>query len=236
MKDGLWAATFQERDNRSPAVSVSGLATPSMADIALTWTPKDTAVHILDTCPTPLAVCREVLPLREQDKLIQADVLDIKSLETHAREVGGYSAIITDAFLTRFSDEEKRIVLRNLTQVLRKDGVLITTWRIKESIEGEDDSVDAKERRKKIFIQNVASRAKELNVSFTMDYISAAWEYAERMTSHSSQNEEEIKAMLENYFEDVTVEPEYMRVYDVSTKRYALVLAKRPKKDNGKKG
>src|SRR3989344_5934531 len=125
---GLGSATGDQEGNNNPAVLISGLATPSMAEIAVRGVERGTAIDIIDICETPLLVTQTTIPkLKEHDlRIKQQDVLDLDGLLEMAEHRGLYSAVVTDAFLTRFHDDEKQH--GELEMNNRMKGVMEPNW------------------------------------------------------------------------------------------------------------
>lgn len=113
--------SYEPGDRR---VLVSGLATPSMAEIVLNAAAPETKIDVLDICATPLLTCQRVFQPEQiaRMKFTQADALTFTD--------GPYDLIVTDAFLTRFNDEQRLQVLKNWARMLKPDGRVLTTWRI----------------------------------------------------------------------------------------------------------
>ena len=208
-------------------VLVSGLATPSMAQIVLDATDPDVKVDVLDVCPTPLLTCQKVLQPGqvERMKFIQRDALVFDG------EGVQYDAITTDAFLTRFPEKERLKVLQNWVKMLRPDGRVVTTWRIGER-QGQKGYGGADDQR--IFMENLEERVRHWGIPMRtflemQTIFGLAKEYAEKMHSYSGQTVEQIKTFMEQCFSDVRIE-ESGQVYDVTMRRYARIIAYDPKK------
>ena len=218
-------------------ILVSGLASPSMADIVLEEAKfmkpfpglkheLEGRIDVLDVCATPLLTCQRVF--KPEQLAVMAFIQD------DAREYasgGPYDLIVTDAFLTRFNDKDKAVVLKNWVKMLADDGEIATTWRIGRK----DDEPDyGDEEARKRFIYNVTRRMEEWHVSLgtfaevntTLDL---AEKYAAKMHSYSGQPEEEIQAFMEKFFGDVRISLS-PPVYDVTTRLYARIIARKPKK------
>lgn len=229
----LQTATGDQEGNIKPAILISGLATPAMADITVRGVERGTAIDIIDICKTPLLVTQTSLPelKRKHDlRINKLDVLDLAGLLKLAESRGLYSAVVTDAFLTRFPNDEKHLVLENLSRILRSGfGSLITTWRIKD--ERQDERGYGTEQDRKIFVDNVVAAANKLGIPYTLDEIGAAYNYASTMSSHGGQSIEEIREIVGKHFGDVRIESTWpYNVYDVTMRAYARILARDPMK------
>lgn len=236
-EDFYGSAIWRTAISRLPEerILISGLATPSMADIvlqhvdveplsALKYTPQ-VKIDVLDICATPLLVCQRVFKPAELAKMrfLQKDALNFSE--------GDYDLIITDAFLTRFNEKDRLKVLRNWAKMLKPDGQAVTTWRIGEKqgatgYGGQDD--------RRIFMKNLDSELKEWQIPIgtfgeMVNIFGLADKYAETMHSYAGQTVVEIKAFMEQCFGDVRIE-ESGSVYDVTTRKYARITAYKPKK------
>jgi hypothetical protein len=131
-----------------------------------------------------------------------------------------------DAFFTRFDDSGKKELLKNISQIVRPGfGSLITTWRIGEGKPGNLPKHYGEDKDREIFLQNVEYLAHKNGIRLNLDYLGAAIDYADSMTSHHGQSVEQIKAFVGSYFNDVRVEVSGP-VYDVTTRRYARIFAR----------
>jgi len=226
-EDRLFATTLDKGRDYKPIVVVSGLATPAMAEIARRGSSEETELRIFDICPTPLLVSMEVLSLNPTDIIFQADARNLEQLQQAGNiKLGSCSAVVTDAFLTRFPPDQRATVIENWAKLLRpRDGAVITTWRIGNGKKEKPAKNYGDERDRRIFMANVVQRAEELQIPLNMDRLGAAYDYAGRMTSYSGETLEEIKAFMETYFRHVsiTVSPP---VYDVTMRKYARIWAK----------
>lgn len=87
--------------------------------------PRRVRFTVMDVCPTPLHVCHD---------FAEASGLNVNTLQGDARHLpcddGSVDVIATDAFLTRFSDSDKRAVVREWFRVLGPGGIVLTTARV----------------------------------------------------------------------------------------------------------
>jgi SAM-dependent methyltransferase len=83
-------------------------------------------ITVVDLCPTPLRMC-EWFSDRTGFTISthQADALDLRLL----RE-GAFDLIVTDAFLSRFTTDEKQRVVSQWRRLLKRRGQVVTTARI----------------------------------------------------------------------------------------------------------
>lgn len=236
-KSGLQVATLDRGEKPKP-VLISGTATPAMAWVALNSIPDTTPLYVFDLCRTPLEVCRRTLPQRPGDKYFQANALNLQEiLDGSGVSLHGLAGICTDAFVTRFPDDEKLVVLENWARLLDRDnGVLATTWKIASKSGGGNVAShygDAALRQQ--FVNDVVERLERLkgghaNGSRMIDEVSAAMDYADRMTSHAGQTLPEIESMVGKFFGHVRTEVS-PSVSDVDRRTYARITARNPKVD-----
>lgn len=111
------------RDGKND-VLISGCADESMLRTvmhAFFSTDEQPRITIVDICATPLNRSQAYATAAGLDiETVQHDVL-------HWDPRTSFDIIVTDAFLTRFRRPEKGLVLRKWKNVLRPDGVIITT-------------------------------------------------------------------------------------------------------------
>lgn len=127
-------------EKRTTPILASILAAPSMAEIVLNAAAPETKIDVLDICATPLLTCQRVFQPEQiaRMKFTQADALTFTD--------GPYDLIVTDAFLTRFNDEQRLQVLKNWARMLKPDGRVLTTWRIGDK-QGEKGYGDKEDKR-----------------------------------------------------------------------------------------
>jgi hypothetical protein len=85
----------------------------------------ETRITVVDLCPTPLFACQWFASQVNVDvNPIQADIFDVT-----ATRLGKFDLIVTDAFLTRFNEAERQLVLNTWSRHLEDGGSVITTVR-----------------------------------------------------------------------------------------------------------
>lgn len=225
-ENSLRTATIDRKKSNKPIVVVSGLATPAMVEIARNGSNPETELRVFDICPTPLLVSKETLNLGLNDRIFRADAKNLKQLlSAGAIEDKSCSAIVTDAFLTRFTEEERIAVIYNYSQLLLpRKGAIITTWRIGNGKKTGRPEHYGNEQDRKTFMENVVQRAEELRIPLNVDRLRAAYNYAENMTSFSGQTLEQIQLFVEKFFNHVRIEIS-QPVYDVTMRKYARIWA-----------
>jgi hypothetical protein len=154
-------------------------------------------VTVLDLCETPLMLCRWYGQLAgHQPIVIRSDVLDFESPEP-------YDLVVTDAFITRFVEADRARVAKAWARYLRAGGRLITTARIEPghrvgtSIVPTRDQIEGFRRG----AHKAAERWKSFLLTDPADIDRAAETYASRMVSNALASAEELRLVLEPYFE-----------------------------------
>ena len=106
-----------------------------------------------------------------------------------------FDLIITDAFLTRFPDDDRLQVLRKWNSLLREDGKIITTIRIEKS----DDATKASVPEIPEFTKKVFKSAQDWQpfLPESAEKIKLwAQEYAKRMVSFPVKNKDFLHKLL----------------------------------------
>lgn len=160
-------------------VLISGTADYSMlAHVLYAFSDTETKheITVLDLCKTSLFMC-EWCAIQEGEKIktLQQDVLEFD-------KDGYFDLIITDAFLTRFSDDEKLQILNRWHSLLKDDGIIITTARM----EWADRPVKALETEILEFTEKVLRSAQSWRPFLPEpieDIKFKSQEYAKRMSS-----------------------------------------------------
>lgn len=89
---------------------------------------KKLEIYMVDLCTTPLI--NSFIYSFSKGYIINIKNADAKKLPFTDNY---FSLIVTDAFLTRFSRNERRIIVDNWYRVLKPDGLILTTCRINNS-------------------------------------------------------------------------------------------------------
>lgn len=91
-------------------------------------------VYVLDTCKTPLIACEWLAKMEDIEiTCINENILDYCNNNF-------FDIICTDAFLTRFSNEDAKLVINKWYNLLRINGKIITTIRIHDTNETNNHS------------------------------------------------------------------------------------------------
>lgn len=122
-----------------PHIWIPAAATPRTYDMVRFAQP---GAHILatDLCGSPLLALGNIFAGDISNGLLKTNRLNVLDFTTKDQ----FDAIAVDAFITRFSDEDKMRVLKIFFEALKKGGVLLTTVRIPNS--NEKDQVQLVER------------------------------------------------------------------------------------------
>lgn len=173
-------------------ILISGTADYSMlAHVLYAFSNTDTKyeITVLDLCQTPLVLCEWYAGQEgKKIKTIREDILKF-NIQEH------FDLIITDAFLTRFSDDEKLQVLKKWNSLLKKDGIIITTIRIEKS----DGPTKTSETEISKFTNEVFKSAQNWQpfLPESAEKLSSwAHEYARRMISFPVKNKDFLHKLL----------------------------------------
>jgi len=150
-------------------------------------------ITMLDLCETPLLISQWYAARRKATvQTMKEDILRFNPGDK-------FDCIVTDAFLTRFSDMERRKVLEAWKRLLKRTGNVITTVRL-------DPSAEPNEVKKAspLEIEDFVRRAERL-AELWQDFLllepqevgNLAREYAERMQSRPILNMEELESLFE---------------------------------------
>lgn len=107
---------------------IPAFATPRTYDM-VRWAKPEAHVLATDLCPSPPLALGNIFQDDVKSGLLKAGQLDI----FEAKYENQFDAIVTDAFITRFTGEDKRRVLKILYKALKPGGVLLTTVRVPKS-------------------------------------------------------------------------------------------------------
>ncbi|MEY9931318.1 hypothetical protein ABH926_005967 [Catenulispora sp. GP43] len=190
----------------APRVLITGAADYSMlayvldaAQRAADMGVERPTVDVLDLCPTPLMMCRWYAGLnKERIQVHETDFCDSGQVGALREATGGYDVIVTDAFLTRFSEEKVASVVRNWYDLLLPGGTVVTTVRLHEL-----DKADPARPGGDLaaaFTQQARHSARRWRpyLQASVDEIAAnAYEYACRITSTDLGDESEVCGLLE---------------------------------------
>lgn len=181
---------FSQRKNIK--ILISGTADYSMLAHVLYVCSKlkrEYEIFVLDLCQTPLVLCEWYASQeRKEIKTIHQDILRF-NMKNY------FDLIITDAFLTRFPDDDRLQVLRKWNSLLREDGKIITTIRIEKS----DDTTKASVPEIPEFTEKVFKSAQDWQpfLPESAEKIKLwAQEYAKHMVSFPVKNKDFLHKLL----------------------------------------
>lgn len=211
-------------------VLITGLADYGMLYWLIQSLPPDvrstSEFHVLDICQTPLESCawlraeleRQIPGLRLNLTLHHEDLLD------HRQPDGVYDLVLSDAFLTRFTQyDDKKDVMTEWLRVLRPGGRLFTTARIRSGLDDINDS------HRQAFIFRAIERAQDLDLD-TEHVKVAATAYSSYVSSFPFDDAAHVRSFL-NTFSDQTsyVEPDCtsLSVHEMVPAYYARIQVER---------
>jgi hypothetical protein len=156
-------------------------------------------VDVLDLCPTPLMMCRWYAGLnKERIQVHETDFCDAAQVKELLKATGGYDVIVTDAFLTRFSEDKVDSIVRNWHDLLLPGGTVVTTVRLHEFDKDDPGRPDGDQAA--AFTQQARHSARRWRpyLQASVDEIAAnAYEYACRITSTDLGAEKDVLDLLE---------------------------------------
>lgn len=116
-------------------VLISGTADYSMLAYVIRCVKKmniNTNIYVLDTCKTPLIACEWFAKMENIEiACVNQNILDYCNNNF-------FDIICTDAFLTRFNNEDANLVIDKWYNLLKIDGKIITTIRVHDMNEKND--------------------------------------------------------------------------------------------------
>lgn len=149
----------------------------------------DLDITVLDCCPLPLALCQQYADLSAFNiKTIQADILNFQ-------DDSGFDVICTHSFLTFFDSRQREILIQQWFDLLRPDGVVITSQRVRPDetdliTRYPADEVEALQlKAEKCALEN----ATNLNITTELARHSA-WLYGAHHSTHLIANSDDLRA------------------------------------------
>ncbi|MFL5330274.1 MAG: DUF6879 family protein [Gemmataceae bacterium] len=151
--------------------------------------------RVIDLCEVPLEMCRwledHLRKRYQEENFVLRLETEKKDLLNDDLELGKYDLIVSDAFLTRFADEDKKRIVDRWATLLGPGGSVVTTVRCSAG------SGSAHGRQAVDFVGKATQQRP--------DYLSAdeveslARDYAEKITSHAFDNEESVEKFLKSF-------------------------------------
>jgi len=143
-------------------------------------------IVLLDLCETPLQISKWYAA--EVDFPISTEKIDILSYD----RLNFFDCVVTDAFLTRFNQQDKKNVLEKWRDLLKYNGIVITTLRLDPEIR-QNESENATYQEVEQFSNKAAKLAKMLHDIDVkpIEVENLAREYAKNIRSYPVRNIEE---------------------------------------------
>lgn len=195
-----WHATFYETcfnklftEKENPKILISGTADYSLLAYVYNSSKKmnnKAEIFVLDTCKTPLKICEWYAEKHGfKIKILNMSVLDLSQLSTK------FDLICSDAFLTRFTKIEAKVVVSNWYDVLNENGMVVTTVRTREYGNFENDE------HKNNYIKDCVDRFQKwegyFNISIKL-FEQMVEDYVNKMYSHNIGSKNTITTMFKN--------------------------------------
>lgn len=168
-------------------------------------------ITVIDICSAPLKICEWYC--KKEGFKIKTKKFDILNEEVTLKNT--YDIIISDAFLTRFEDNEKKLVLNFWKNVLKKRGVIITTVRVDES----SPYVKILESEKNKFVEEVVKKFDDLNFKYDIDIKNLALNYISNIKSFSYKSSDRLISDINEFdfeikkFDDAIVKGEAKKTF-----------------------
>jgi hypothetical protein len=233
-----WHSAFYTRAigdllTSSPAaeILITGTADYSVfayIDAIARATNADPRITVLDQCATPLFACRWYGKRVGREVATVAEDLLTGSVSAAP---GAWDAVITDAFLTRFSSEQSANVVRLWASLLRPGGKLITTIRVHaQSPLGRTPDEAVQDFRSRA--RHGAERWRSFLDKSPDQIAEAAEAYAVRMRSTDVGDREAIKALFDE--SPLTIEEEILQEVpgELHPTTYLELIAQRSQTDH----
>ena len=178
----------------SAAIAITGTADYSMLAYAMSAAravSNPAQYHIVDFCPTPLFACQWYG--NKNNTAVATYATDF--LEFSKNHASQFSVVCTDAFLTRFRDNDVKSVIDGWRNILRYEGRLITTVRLhnralvaRNSEDAVSDFRNRASQRASRWTQFLRIRSNEIAIQ--------AERYARTMVSNPIGDENEVVRLL----------------------------------------
>lgn len=214
---------FKEKD--SYRVLISGTADYSL--LAYVYNSckhlnKNIEIFVLDTCKTPLKICKWYAKKQKfAINILHKSIFELPKLCTK------FDLICSDAFLTRFSKIEAERVVAIWYHCLNKNGMIVTTVRIRDNETILEDDSSAK----KEYIYDCIERFKKWKGYFNISskqFESMVEEYVNHMTSNNLGNKIAIANIFQKQGFDLEIENTTDTPGELSeTKYYEICCRKR---------
>lgn len=187
-------------------------------------------VLIIDLCSTPLQICEEY------HKNHLKGVVRFNKLRQDIRQTTiadeSYDVIMTDAFLSRFSNQERISVISEWHRLLKPGGVVLTTIRIESIPEGQTciKSSDSDVNRYKRKVETKINSSGVLMRHMHNKIVTKATEYAREIISYPVCSELEVRELFKEYECETHLHTVVGEIKENTL--YAQVVAKKSNKEN----
>lgn len=194
-----WHSTFYEmcfnkilKHKKNPKILISGTADYSLLAYVYSCIKsidQGTEIYVLDTCKTPLKMCKWYAEKYKFNiSVINMSVLNLDQINEK------FDLICADAFLTRFSKSDAKLVVRNWYKSLNPYGMVVTTVRTKDERKPISSSV-----KKDNYIKDCLKRFQKWEGYFEIsmgEFEDMVKKYVENMVSHNLGNKNAIKKLF----------------------------------------
>ncbi len=179
-------------------------------------------VTILDICRTPIEICRWYSDKYMGDYKINFIQKDAKKTDF---KNSTFDIIITDAFLTRFKDNDQREIINEWTRIVNDNGVVITTIRFNKN--GKNKAYRSNPAEVNYFIHKAEMRIEKNDFLKPIrdKILHKAKLYAENIVSYPFRDEDSIKNLFFNY--NVKIDVAKTSGELIEQTNYARVIARK---------
>jgi len=188
-------------------------------------------ISVLDICPTPLQICRWYDSWYESEFKTR---LNLRYNQRDALDTGyhdsAFDMITTDAFLTRFEDRERKLLVREWYRILKPGGRVVTTARLST------DARLSKVVTTEIDVENFASNARRrINEKrpwlrpMTNVICELARGYVRNIISYPLLSEDYVRELFQGF--DCTIERGITPGEFEGTTDYARIVAVKKRED-----
>ncbi len=187
------------------------------------------SIEVADICKTPLIL---------NDWYAEQMGFEVKSINVDIRNLDVkdmYDIIITDAFLTRFNSDEKKVVTKRWFDSLKSGGYIITTTRLEQNLSNEWILPPKKEISN--FVSCVEDCLKKIFCSNTnksccrkvSKIINLAEIYSQRMRSYPFKSNDEVITFFQKYGFEIKKQEVATVKGEFKPTTYCRVVAQKPK-------
>lgn len=186
-------------------ILISGMADYAILDHLVRAIPNPllnkVVISVLDVCWTPIEICRWFDQWYEEKKNIHLNLRynqrDAINTDYHD---GTFDMITTDAFITRFEEAERELLVNEWFRILKPGGRIITTARLSNSashkkIVATDEEIGSFVERAKMGIDNKKSWLRPLTNTIS----ELAFSYAKNISSYPITSEEHLNQLFQRF-------------------------------------